>query len=179
VLKVAFSTILYGSALLPFVIVLFAFGSMYSSWLWQKDFVDHKLRADYPLVPRGAEVMYPLKDLVEGMVWLQNNTPRSAVVFSGKATGNLIPVYAGNTVHAGHANTVNAETKDIVIANVYGRKVPLPIVEEYFRNNNIAYVFFGPEELELAYGSPDLRQFYPFLQEVYRNNFVVLYKVNL
>lgn len=171
--------ILYACFFVPLIIVLFGIGSMFSSWLWQKDFVDHKLRADIPLVPTGAQVMYPLKDLAEAMVWLQVNTPRSAVVFSGKATGNMIPVYAGNTTHVGHANTVASEIKEIAVANVYGRKVPRQIVEDYFKQYSIAYVLFGPEEAELAFGATDLREFYPFLEEVYRNQFVILYKVNL
>jgi hypothetical protein len=164
---------------IPIAIVLFGLGTMYSSWLWQKDFVDHKLRADYPLVPRGADVMYPLKDLVEAMIWLQVFTPRTDIVFSSKATGNLIPVYSGNYTHVGHANTVNSEIKEIVVENVYGRKVPRSEVEKYFKQYGIDYVFYGPDEMLYAGGAPDLRVFYPFLTEVYRNNLVILYKVNL
>jgi hypothetical protein len=164
---------------IPMVVVALGLGTMFSSWLWQKDFVDHKLRADIPLVPRGAEVMYPLLDLVEAMVWLQNNTPRSVAVLSGPATGNLIPVYAGNYTYVGHANTVNGEIKNIVSANFYGRKRPkeefIPILKE----NNIQYILYGPEEAELAYGAFDLRVFYPYLSEVYRKGMVIVYKVNL
>lgn len=178
-LELLFSVLFYSCFIIPISIVLFGLGSMFSSWLWQKDFVDHKLRADYPLVPTGAQVMYPLKDLAEAMIWLQVNTPRSAVIFSGKATGNMIPVYAGNTTHVGHANTVISEIKEIAVANVYGRKVPSNIVEDYFRQYKIAYVIYGPEEVELAFGARDLREFYPFLQEVYANQFAIIYKVNL
>lgn len=178
-IKIIATGIMYGAIIVPVAIVLFGMGTMFSSWLWQKDFIDHKFRADIPLVPKGAEVMYPLKDLAEAMVWLQVNTPRSAVVFSGKATGNLIPVYAGNTTHVGHANTVTSEIKEIAVANFYGRKVPLSVIVDYFKQYNIAYVIYGPEEAELSFGARDMKEFYPFLQEVYRNNFVIVYKVNL
>lgn len=171
--------LLYASILLPLPMILLGLGTMTSSWLWQKDFVDHKLRADIPFVPTGAQVMYPLKDLAEAMVWLQNYTPRDAVVFSAKATGNMIPVYAGNTTHIGHANTVDSETKEIVVANFYDRRVPLAVVEEYFKRHKIAYVLYGPEEAEIAKGVKDLRVFYPWLTEVYKNTYVTLYKVNL
>ncbi|MCX8009216.1 MAG: hypothetical protein N3A54_05995, partial [Patescibacteria group bacterium] len=110
--------------IVPIVVILLGLGTMYSSWLWQKDFVDHKFRADIPLVPKGAEVMYPLYDLVDAMVWLQVYTPRTVAVLSGPATGNLIPVYSGNYTYVGHANTVNAEMKEIVVANFFGRKRP-------------------------------------------------------
>jgi hypothetical protein len=173
------SSLLYVFLFTPIIIVMFGLGTMYSSWMWQKDFVDHKLRADYPLVPRGADVMYPLNDLIEGMIWLQNYTPRTSVVFSSKATGNLIPVYSGNVTFVGHANTVNSEIKEIVVSNFYGRKVPRQVIEDYFKQNNIKYVFYGPDEKEYAFGAPDLRPFYPFLKELYRNYYVVLYEITL
>ncbi len=163
--------------LIPIVVILLGMGSMYSSWLWQKDFVDHKLRADIPLVPKGAEVMYPLRDLVDAMVWLQVNTPRDVAIFSGLATGNLIPVYAGNYAYIGHANTVKVEEKGIIVANFFGRKRPANEFPPVFRENRIQYVLFGPEEREMAYGADDLRVFYPFLTEVYRNDMAVVYRV--
>ena len=86
---------------------------MYSSWLWQRDFVDHKIVATLPLVPSGSYVMYPLKDFVAGMTFLGATTPRSSVVLSMQTTGNYIPVYAGNTVYYGHANTVKYEEKKL------------------------------------------------------------------
>jgi len=163
---------------LPIIIILLGCGTMFSSWMWQKDFVDHKLRADIPLVPRGAEVMYPLLDLVDAMVWLQINTPRDVAVFSGTATGNLIPVYSGNFTYVGHANTVDAEKKDIIVHNFYERKRPKEEFLQLFKDNNIKYVLYGPEEREMAYGIADIAQFYPFLTAVHRNNQVIVYKVN-
>lgn len=165
--------------LIPVVVIILGFGTMFSTWLWIKDFIDHKLRADYPLVPQGAEVMYPLKDLVETMIWLQVNTPRSTVVLSGMATGNMIPVYSGNTAFIGHANTIDLETKQIAVANFYGRKRPIGDFVEYFKKYNIKYVIYGPEEAELAFGAFDLTQYYPFLKQVYKTSMVTLYQVNL
>jgi hypothetical protein len=164
--------------IIPIGIILLGCGTMFSSWLWQKDFVDHKLRADIPLVPKGAQVMYPLLDLVDAMVWLQVNTPRNVAVLSGPATGNLIPVYAGNYTYVGHANTVNAEMKEIVVANFYGRKRPAEEFPPVFAQHNIQYILYGPEERELAYGAQDLGVFYPFLREVYKNTMVTVYRVN-
>jgi hypothetical protein len=164
---------------LPVIVITLGCGTMFSSWMWEKDFIDHKLRADYPLVPKGAEVMYPLKDLVDAFTWLEVNTPRSAVVISGKATGNMIPVYSGNTTFIGHANTVDSETKEIAVANFYGRKRPIQDFVDYFRKYNIQYVVYGPEEAELAFGAFDLTQYYPFLRQTYKNSMVTVYQVNL
>lgn len=164
--------------LIPIIVILLGCGTMFSSWLWQKDFVDHKLRADIPLVPRGAEVMYPLLNLVDAMTWLQINTPRDVAVFSGPATGNLIPVYAGNYTFVGHANTVNSELKEIAVNNFFARKRPKEEFLEFFKANNIHYIIYGPEEQEMAFGAPDLRVFYPYLTEVNRNKYVIVYKIN-
>lgn len=155
-------------------VIVFGLGSMFSSWLWQRDFVDHKLRADYPLVPKGAEVMYPLRDLADAMVWLQVFTPRDAVVLSGQSTGNLIPVYSGNTVYVGHANTVDLENKLLGVEKFYTGNADV----SWLQKQGISYVLFGPEEMEwTVYKVKDLRTWYPNLVEIYRNNRVLLYRV--
>lgn len=164
---------------IPIVIIALGLGTMFSSWLWQKDFVDHKLRADIPLVPRGAEVMYPLYDLVDAMVWLQVHTPRDVAVLTGPASGNLVPVYAGNYTYVGHANTVESEKKQIVVANFYAAKRPAQEFIDLFRANNIGYVVFGPEEKEISGGKQTLLDIYPFLREVYANKLVTVYQVQM
>lgn len=159
-------------------ILLLGLGSMYSSWLWQRDFVDHKLRADFPLVPKGAEVMYPLRDLVEGMIWLQVYTPRSAIVLSGQSTGNLIPVYSGNTVYVGHANTVDLERKLITANAFYRGELTADAAGAWLRRASIRYVLFGPEEMEsTGYAVKDLRLWYPNLSLLYQNSRVSIYEV--
>lgn len=163
--------------ILPIVIILFAFGTMASSFMWQKDFVDHKLRADIPLVPLGADVMYPLKDLTDAMIWLQVNTPRSAVVLSGMGTGNLIPVYSGNTAFLGHANTVDSETKEIAVANFYRQTLPLAEEMDFLKTRGIGYIIFGPEERDIA-GGVELSSLYPALSKTFENGFVQIFKVN-
>ena len=84
---------------------------MYSSWLWQRDFVDHKIRATTPLVPTGSYVMYPLKDFLSAIVFIQDSVLRDAVILSETTAGNYIPVYSGNRVYVGHDNTVRFESK--------------------------------------------------------------------
>ena len=99
-------------------IVLIAMGllHMYSSWLWQRDFIDHKIRATSPLVPTGSFVMYPLKDFVAGMGYIQDNFTVDSVVLSGSTAGNYIPAYIGRTVYMGHDNTVSFEKKKEIAA---------------------------------------------------------------
>ncbi|MBI5613639.1 hypothetical protein HY947_01835 [Candidatus Gottesmanbacteria bacterium] len=167
----------YWKLVIPTVIILFAFGSMGSSYLWLRDFVDHKLRATYPIVPHGAEVMYPMKVLIDGLTWLQVYTPRDAVVFSGITTGNYIPVYAGNTAYLGHANTVKAEEKEAAMYNFYQNHLGREAEMNFLKSEGISYVFYGPEEREIAHYTPELTTYYPELIEVYRSEQVRIYKV--
>ena len=161
--------------ILPFVIVLFGMGSMASSYMWLQDFVDHKLRATIPLVPHGAEVMYPLYDIVDALVWLQVYAPRTAIVLSGSATGNYIPVHSGNTAFVGHANTVQSEIKIAAMENFYHKRLSLEEEMGWIKEQHIAYILYGPEEAEMAQVA-DLRTFYPDLVEVYKNATVRVYK---
>ncbi len=161
---------------LPIVIILFGMGTMSSSYMWLQDFVDHKLRATIPLVPSGADVMYPLYDIIDGITWLEVNTPRSDIILSGQTTGNYIPVYSGNTVFVGHANTVDLEDKMAAVGNFYVRHLPLNEELAWLKSINVSYIFYGPEEQEIAGGLPDLRTLYPMLTQVFENKTVRIYK---
>lgn len=164
----------------PFVSVLLVslvtvgFGVMYSSFLWQRDFIDHKMRGAYPLVPTGSYVMYPLKDFVDAIRFIQDATSHDMVILSETTAGNYIPVYAGNTVYVGHANTVKAEGKEARVREFFSGKMKEEEAERFFRNENIGAVFFGPQEKEDG-NVKDLAYIYPFLQEAYKNTFVTVY----
>jgi len=160
----------------PLLVIVVGVWVMYSSWLWQKDFIDHKIRAAYPLVPTGSYVMYPLKDVVEAMIFIRDHTSRDTVILSGKTAGNYLPVYAGNTVYVGHAATVRAEEKEAEVKEFFSGRLPPDVAKGWLARENLHYVFFGPEERELR-GIEDLRMVYPFLQEVYNGPYVRLYKV--
>jgi hypothetical protein len=160
----------------PFIIILFGLGTMASTYMWLQDFVDHKLRATIPLVPQGAEVMYPMLDIVDGLTWLQVYSPRSAIVLTGMTTGNYTPVYSGNTAYIGHANTVRLEIKIAEMENFYRKRLSLEEEMGFLKTANISYVFYGPEEQDIAGGVEDLRTLYPALIEVFKNSMVRIYK---
>jgi hypothetical protein len=168
-----FKHVLYA---IPVIIILFAFGSMASSYMWLQDFVDHKLRATIPLVPHNAEVMYPMKDIAEGLVWLQVYTPRKAVVLTGMATGNYVPVYAGNTAFLGHANTVQLEIKQAAMQNFYNNRLGEETEMNWIKDQKIDYIFYSFEERDLNGGIDDLRTYYPTLTIVYDTPTVRIYK---
>ncbi len=134
------------------------------------------MRATIPLVPHNADVMYPMKDIVEGLIWLQVNTPRSAIVLTGMTTGNYMPVYSGNTAYIGHANTVKLEIKQAEIGNFYVQRLPVEEEMTFLKGTGASYVFYGPEEYEISGGVEDLKTLYPALSQVYQNTLVRIYK---
>ena len=50
-------------------LLLINLGQLYSSWRWQKEFIDQKILATQPLVPTGSYVMYPLNDMIGTMLF--------------------------------------------------------------------------------------------------------------
>jgi len=164
------------SLAIPIVLVILGLFHMYSSYLWQKDFVDHKMRAAWPFVPYGTYVMYPLKDFLTAMRFIQDSTSRDTVVLSEVTAGNYIPVYSGNTVYIGHDNAVNHEAKKEQVAAFFRGSMTSDDARSWMDSERLAVVFFGPQEQEEA-GIADLVTRYPFLTEVYRNNFVIVYRV--
>jgi hypothetical protein len=159
---------------IPIFLVILAQGQMYGSWRWQKEFVDHKIIATNPLVPTGSYVMYPLKDFFNAILFIQDSTPRSTVILSETTAGNYIPVYAGNTVYVGHANTVNTEQKEFIVADFFSGRMGRTKAKEFLIANNLHWIFFGPQEMDDG-GILDLSRVYPFLKEVYQNPSVRIY----
>ena len=161
--------------LMPFVLITYGFVMMYQSFLSQKDFIDHKMRADLPLVPSGTYVMYPLKDFVSALSFLETETPQNAVVLSDTTVGNYIPVYSGRIVYIGHDNTVFYEEKVDLARYFYSGRMNNEQARQWFTNSRISYVVFGPQEREQGLG--DLQERYPFLIRLYENSFFQIFRV--
>ncbi|KKS97776.1 MAG: hypothetical protein UV73_C0005G0053 [Candidatus Gottesmanbacteria bacterium GW2011_GWA2_43_14] len=127
-------------------------------------------------VPIGAELVYPLDDFMKALFYLRENTGRDQVVLSFVTAGNYIPAYAGNYVYIGHANTPREDRKEIEVARFFKGEFGKDEAEGFIRREEISLVFYGPQEK--AFGSfPDLAAVYPFLQKVYSNPEVILYRV--
>lgn len=156
---------------LGYLLILLGLFHMYSSWLWQRDFVDHKIRAGVPLVPTGSYVMYPLKDFMSAIAYIQDHAKKIDIILSETTAGNYIPVYSGNTVFVGHDNTVIAEAKKEIVRQFFSGTMRK--AAEWLEKERISLIFFGPQEREGGVG--DLRTPYPFLHEVYKNTYVTVY----
>lgn len=166
------------AVILPIICIVLGIGTMYSSYLWQRDFSDYKMKATYPLVPTASYVMYPLKDFIQAMKVIQDTTSRDSVILSETTAGNYIPVYSGNRVYVGHDNTVAAEYKKMMVSLFFRGAMEPDQARQWAIDNRFALVFYGPQEKE-AGGLQDLSRVYPFLKPVYSNFFVTLYQVDV
>lgn len=164
----------FAAGIVPVVLIGLGLLQMYSSWLWQRDFVDHKIRASVPLVPTGSYVMYPLKDFYAALLYLESHTQPSDIVLSEMTAGNYIPVYSGNTVYIGHDNTVNAEAKKAIVTRFFSGRMTVSEARTWLMQERIRMIFFGPQEREVA-GGTLLTDYYPFLTSVYANTMVRVY----
>lgn len=149
---------------------------MYSSLLWQTDFVDHKIRATLPLVPTGSYVMYPLNDVLSAMWYLYDHAPHDTVIMSETTAGNYIPAVTGQRVYIGHDNTVAFEQKQESVHRFFSGAMSEHEARSLMQAAGSSYVYFGPQEREEAAGR-DLSDLYPFMRVIYQNTFVTLYKV--
>jgi len=166
----------FASLFLSLGMIVLGLFHMFSSYLWQKEFVDHKIRAAVPLVPTGSYVMYPLRDFIGAISYIQNNADRDQIVLSETTAGNYIPVYSGNRVYVGHDNTVNAEQKRVETTRFFSGEMSPIVAREFVRATGASYVFFGPQEREDG-AVADLARIYPFLRSVYQNAYVTVYGI--
>jgi len=160
----------------PIIIIIINLMHMQSSYLWQRDFVNHKIRGMLPLVPTGSYVMYPLKDFINAIRWIQDHTSRDTVILCETTSGNYIPVYAGNYVYVGHANTVNKTEKKLYVKSFFSASMPGEQAYRWLKEERLEYVFFGPQEKEDG-GISDLSLNYPFLERVYEQGHVIIYRI--
>jgi hypothetical protein len=160
------------------VIFLYIVGNFYimisSSVKWQTNFITQRANASVPAVPFPPQTMYPLKEWMDGIRWLRDNTNHDDVVLAMVTAGNHIPAYSGNFVYFGQSNTVNYETKQILVNNFFEGRMGKNEADLFFKNGRIKYIFFSVQEKEQAKGAA-LTKFYPQLKEVYKNPTVTIY----
>lgn len=144
----------------------------YISYVSRVDFVRDRMGATRP-VSATPYVVYPLKDWMEGVFWLSENTTVNDVVFSDYVAGNYIAAYAGNRVYAGHGGqTVDYLNKLGRVKDFYSGKMKEKEALLFLNGVYAKYVFVGPQEVE--YGGT-LK--YSFLEPVYTGATTKIYKI--
>jgi hypothetical protein len=147
---------------------------MISSFFWQKDFVDQKIRAGWPAISMNNIMVYPVTGFISALSFIEKQTPVGAIILSDLTAGNYIPPYTGRMVYMGHDNTLHKEQKVDLVHRFYQGEMRPVEAEVWLSQNRISYVFFGPQEKE---SQKDIASLYPFLHEVYRNMDVTIYAV--
>jgi hypothetical protein len=141
----------------------------------QTDFIHQRAVAGVPLVPYPPQVMYPLNDFYNAMIWLKDNTARTDVVLSKVTAGNYIPAYSGNYVYLGHNPETPMYSQKVDNVNQFfsGTMIPKD-AQQFLKTEHISYVFYGPQEKDN--NQKDIKQ-YSFLKEVFTSPYVTLYRV--
>ena len=156
-------------------IILLGITQTYFSIKAQTDFIHQRAIAGQPLVPYPPQVMYPLKDFVAAMQWLDKNSKNEEVVLSQVTAGNYIPAYSGNFVYLGHdPETPFYNEKSNLVNQFFSGQMEEKEALKFLNDNNISYVFNGPQEQEKAV--KNIKD-YSFLKPVHQTYFVTVFKV--
>ena len=110
------------------------------------------------------------------MLWIRKNTPEQSVIFSSPIDGNIMPAIASRPVYLGHwCETVQYSQKSKLLIDFF-KKDNDQERKTFLETNNINYLFWGPEEKKIVKNfNPDTES---FLQKVYSNSTVAVYKVS-
>ncbi len=149
---------------------------MYHQYFWQKDFVDMKLRAGWPVISMNNYIVYPIKGFTDGIAFIENETPKNAVILTSIVAGNYIPSRTGRLVYLGHENTSYKEEKMGIVKQFYSGQMNAQDAYYWMRREGVSYVFWGPQEKEEG-GEADIASKYPFLRQVYFNPDVTIFQV--
>jgi len=149
---------------------------MYCSFLWQKDFIDQKIRAGWPSLTMKNYIVYPLRSITDAIDFINKNTPKNAIILTGLTVGNYIPARTGRIVFYGHDNTVKKEEKALLVNKFYQGNMEKEEAYTFLITNGISYVFVGPEEREDGLVK-DPQVTYPFLIPVFTNGDTSIYTI--
>ncbi len=106
----------------------------------------------------GFRQPYPFfrsRDEVVAVDWLRANSDRSAVVMAAYQTGNFLAARAGNPVVLGHwAETMHWTDRMVDAQRFYSAQTMDSWRRDFLRQQNVKYVWYGPQERFLGDFSP-------------------------
>lgn len=124
---------------------------------------------------KGEYPYYLDREIKDGFEWLKENTLPEEVIFSSFEIGSFIPRYSSRKVFIGHwAQTIFAKEKNELVKNFFISKINEEEVKSIFKTHQIKYIFYS--DFEKKIGQIDLSK---FGQEVFKNNKVSIFKINL
>jgi hypothetical protein len=150
--------------LLWFIFIFFSFSNYF---LIINDFI-------YYLDPPQIYSPYLSKNKNEAMTWLKNNTAEENVVLASPTNGYLIPAISLRPVYIGQWSLTASQTTKIEWLKYFFSSSNSQTRSVFLKINKINYLFFGPEEKTAANFNPAEDK---YLENVYQNNEVTIYKV--
>ncbi len=161
---------------LYFILILYGLVAMYHQYLWQKDFIDHKIVAGWPALPMNNYIVYPSKGFIDAIIFIDTSTDKQSIILTEITAGNFIPARTGRRVYVGHENTSYKEEKLEIVKKFYQGKMDPKAAYAWMRKEGITHVFVGPEE-KLDMEEIDLPTAYPFLRQVFTGADAILYQI--
>jgi hypothetical protein len=150
--------------ILLFLIALSLSTTIYSSFLYINDAKNQPLFTN----------LYIPKGVFESLNFIHDNIPKDSRILTHDYIGPVITAHAKVNVYMDdYALDNNRYTNNDLAAKFYSNKMEQKEVSLYLHNNKIDYVYQGPFDAYLNY---DLK--YNNLSEIFRNNDVIIYKVN-
>jgi len=129
---------------------------------------------DLSLYLKNYYRMYLKKEVRTAMLWLRENTSQESVIFSLQETGNLIPAFSLRQVYLGHGHQTVQFDKKLAETEKFFQNSNDEERQIFLEENKIDYLFFGEEEKKESSFNPDEKE---FLEKVYSNNQVAIYKI--
>src|SRR3989441_9333530 len=118
---------------------------------------------------------YIADDSWRAMQWLSAHHQPSDRALSSPGAGQLLPAWAGVPVYVGHySETLDYFQKIHNVSSVLKRGEPEATVRAFLRDSGITLLYWGPDETLTGYQPNDQ----PFLQSVYQDGTVTIYRVS-
>lgn len=123
---------------------------------------------------------YLANETVSAFKYLNQNTPDQSGVLTAYQNGNLIPAFTDNRVYFGHfLQTPDAQNKIEKLVRFYSRGMSENEAQTFIKNENIDYVFYGPDEQNITYSAMKNRNLiYSFLTPVFTKGNTIIYRTN-
>ncbi len=123
--------------------------------------------------PLYTNIFYPLPAF-QALRFIEKNIPKNSVILSNEYMGNIIPAFAPVISFYGHfVHTKNFFSKAQQISSFYSNKMSEEQAKKFLTNGNIRYIYYGPDEYFQSLGNLN----YTFLEKIYQNSQVVIFKV--
>lgn len=123
------------------------------------------------------DIAYVSRPFTAALAWYHDQTDARQLLLASNLSGNVIPGQIYRRVYLGHSvETLNYVEKYYQAASFFSGNTNDQAKINFLRDNRIDYVFYSVNEKSLGSFEPQAKN---YLQEVYRNSEVKIYKVIL